>query len=277
MDFKVIGPDPGSSSATKIETVGPIMGMNEEQFITLARSVIVMIPHRRGTGITAGLAQNIGYWSRFSTAVCTIEDDFGGFVEMTRAGMVRTFLQYCRDRPEVEYCVMIDADENVPWDAPYRLAAWQIPVVSGVICSFTEGRGIFACFTMKDEYGVARFPSWNFTGKMPGKGLVKAHSAGTGLLCVKKAVFEKILASGETPFAIPEEQRRHCLETGVLKWGEDISFCRQCERHGFDINVDLSVRGVHYKTLAIQWPMDSIDYDLDPETWQVDSREFHVG
>jgi hypothetical protein len=277
MDVKVIGPEPEQTSASKIEVVRPIMGMSEEEFAALARSILVVIPHRSSEGVTAGLAQCIGYWSRFATAVATIEDEFGGFVEMTRAGMVRFFLDYCRDRQDIRYCVMIDADENVPWDAPYRLAAWDLPVVSGVICSYSQARGIFACFTVKDEYGVARFPSWNFTKSLPGRGLIEAHSTGAGLLCIKKEVFEAILNDGDTPFVIPEEKRRQCVETGVLKWGEDISFSRQCEKLGFKRYVDMSVRGTHYKTVAVQWPESHVDYTIDPREWKVNARDYAHG
>jgi len=277
MNAKVIGPEPQKSSAQEVEAVGPIMGMPEAEFAELAGSVLVMIPHRRGLAVTANLAQNIGYWSRFSTPVATVEDEFGGFVEMTRSGLVRTFLDYCRDNQKIKKLLMVDADQSIPWDAPYRLAAWDLPVVSGIICSYTESRGIFACFTMKDEYGVARFPSFNFTGKIPGKGLVKIHSAGTGLLCIDKAVLEAILESGDIPFVIPEEKRRQCFDTGVLKWGEDISFCRQCEKLGFDIYVDFGVRGIHHKTISLQWPKSHIDYNLDSREWKVDGRDFYHG
>jgi hypothetical protein len=278
LEAKIIGPDAETAkSAVRRESVMPILGMSEEEFVKLARKILVMIPHRRSEGINAGLAQAIGFWSRFGTATATVEDDFGGFVEMHRAGMVRTFLDYAGDRTEIEYCVLIDSDESVPWDAPYRLAAWDQPVVSGVICSYSEARGIFACFTVKDEYNVARFPSWNITKKMPGRGLIEAHSVGTGLLCIKKHVFETIIASGDTPFVIPEEQRRHCIETGVMKWGEDISFSRQCEARGFKRYVDLSVRGIHMKTIAIQWPSSHIDHDVDPREWKVDTKDYLHG
>ena len=87
MDVKVIGPDADSTHAAKIERTGPILGMEEDEFKALAESILIMIPHRQTEGINAQLAQNIGYWSRFGTAVATCEDQFAGFVEMTGAGM----------------------------------------------------------------------------------------------------------------------------------------------------------------------------------------------
>jgi hypothetical protein len=276
VEAKVIGPDAETIGlAVQRETVGPIPGMTEDEFATLASKILVIVPHRGD--INAGLAQKFGYWSRFGTAIMTAKDAFGGFIELTRASIVRNFLDYCKDRPEVEFCVQIDSDEDVPWDAPYRLAQWDLPIVSGVICSYSQSRGIFACFTIVDDYGVARFPSWNITRNMPARGLVEAHSVGTGLVCVKKHVFETILASGDTPYILPDDERRRSIESMTLKLSEDTYFCRQASKHGFKCHVDLSVRGEHFKTVKIEWPLTNIDPDLDPRKWKVDTKDFlHV-
>lgn len=275
--MKVIGPSAGQTSAAQTLTVEPIHGMAEEEFAALTQSVMIAIPHRPSEGLNANLAQCIGFWSRYGTPVATIEDQFGGFIELTRAGIVKAFLDYCRDRPNVDKLVMIDSDENVPWDAPYKLAAWDKPVVSGVVCTTNPRRGVFACFTVKDQYGVARFPSVNFSKSLPARGLLEVNSVGTGLVCIKRVVFETIRESGETPFIIPEEVRRQSIESGTLKWGEDISFCRQCEKHGFGRFVDLSVHAEHYKTLAIRWPKNAIDFESDAADWRVDSRDYVHG
>jgi hypothetical protein len=112
---------------------------------------------------------------------------------------------------------------------------------------------------------------------MPGKGLVKAHSVGTGLICVKKVVFEKIFDAGLYPFYIPEATRTHAAQTGMLAWGEDISFSRQASDLGFDIHVDLSVQAVHFKTMPICWPKNAVDWELDVADWRVSSKDFRHG
>lgn len=278
MKAHVMGPNvKDSEGAVEVQELGPTMGMSEEEFARLVQTTLVMIPHRSSDGINAGLAQAMGAWARFGATVATVVDEFGGFIEITRAGMVRTFMDYCTNHPHVDKLVMIDNDENIPWDAPYRLAAWDRPVVSGVVCNYNENRGIFACFTMKDEHGVARFPSFNFTKTMPGKGLVKAHSVGTGLICIKRQVFETMYDRGMTPFYIPESTRKHAGETGMLAWGEDIAFCRQCEELGFDRFVDLSVQAAHFKVMPISWPRMAIDYEIDPKDWKVSPKDYRHG
>ena len=257
-------------------TYGP-GNMTEEEFQELVDQTLIMVPHRISEGINPGLADVKAIWARFGAVTAQVEDSFGGFIEIVRSGMVRTFMEYCRNHPKIDKMVMIDADENVPWDAPYRLAAWDLPVVSGVVSNYSENRGVFACFTMKDEHGVARFPSYNFTKKMPGKGLVKAHSVGCGLICIKKVVFEKMYDNKMIPFYIPEETRRAAADTGLLTWGEDIAFCRQCEELGFDRYVDLSIHAVHYKTMPITWPRAALDYEMDPQKWKVSPKDYRHG
>ena len=259
------------------ESFQPTMGLSEEEFQQLVQSTLIMIPHRTQEGLQAGLAQAMGVWGSLGATVATVMDNFGGFVEMTRGGMIRTFLDYCRDNPQIDKVVMIDSDESVPWDAPFRLAAWDVPVVSGVVCTYNDNRGVFACFTVKDEHGVARFPSYNFTKTIPGKGLIKVHSAGTGLICIKKTVIETMLDRGMQPFYIPEEQRLKASETGMLAWGEDIAFCRRCEELGFDIYVDLSVQAVHFKMMPITWPRAAMDFEIDPQEWCVSNKDYRHG
>ena len=277
MDLKIIGPNESSASGVVVDVVQPIMGMSPEEFAVLTRSMLVVIPYRPMEGICGDLAQTIGFWAIHGTPVAVLADPFGGFIELTRAGIVKTFLQYCNDHPEIDKLVMIDADENVPWDAPYRLAQWDRPVVSGVVCTSNPTRGVFACFTMKDAYGAARFPSLNFTRKMPARGLKQVHSVGTGLICIKKEVLRSIVDSGETPFIIQNSVRLQSIESGMLKEGEDIAFCRQAEARGYGIFVDLSVHASHFKLLPVTWPRSAIDYDLDAADWQVNDKDFAHG
>lgn len=278
MKAQVMGPQSDiETGAQTVTQFGPTMGMSEDEFLGLVASTLIMIPHRTTDGISAGLAQSMGAWARFGATVATIVDEFGGFIEITRSNMVRTFLEYCASHPQIDKLVMIDNDENIPWDAPYRLAQWDLPVVSGVVCNYNETRGVFACFTVKDEHGVARFPSYNFTKTMPGKGLIKVHSVGTGLICIKKVVFEKIYDSGQYPFYIPEATRLNAAQTGLLAWGEDIAFSRQCEDLGFDRHVDLSIQAVHYKIMPVSWPKGALDWDIDPQDWKVSPRDYRHG
>jgi len=254
-----------------------ILGMPKEKFFEMAETMVIAIPHRGSEGISAGLLHAAMEWRLAGCHVETPEDQFGGFIELTRAALARKFLNTCAENPKRDKLIFIDADENVNPMSVFQLASWDLPIVSGVVCSYNPQRGIFACFTMKDKYGVARFPSVKYTNKLPARGLIKVNSCGTGLICIKKQVFESIFESGEKPFYIPEKVRTDAVETGVLKIGEDISFCQQAKKLGFDICVDLSVHAVHFKTTGICWPMVNLDDTVKPEEFQVDMRDFLHG
>ncbi|MDH3307415.1 MAG: hypothetical protein OEO77_07875 [Acidimicrobiia bacterium] len=277
MSVKFMGPDPGRAVSAVVEEVGAIMGMSEDEFAALAQSICIMVPHRPSGGISGGIAQANGLWARHGVSFAPVEDEFRGHIDIMRASMCRAFLQYCYDRPECKFMVMMDSDELVPWDAPYRLAAWDLPIVSGVVCSISEGRGIWACFTVKDKYGVARFPSFNYTNKLPGKGLVDAHSVGGGLVCIRKDVIQDLYDAGEIPFLIPDKVRREACEVGTLKFGEDTWFCEQARKIGHKCYVDMAVHAVHIKSTNISWPRSHVDYNMDPEDFEVDGREHHHG
>jgi hypothetical protein len=276
MSMTVIGPEANRVQADSVRVMQPVMGMSEPEMFELASKILVVIPHRPDEGIHSGLAINNGYWARMGMGVAHVADQFGGFIEFTRAGLARQFLEYTRDRPSVEYCVMIDNDESVEWDAPLKLAQWGKDLVSGVVCSFSPRKGgVFACFTVQDKFGVARFPSTKNTRHMPAQGLIKAWTVGTGLLCVHKRVFEKMFAEKDYPFQIPDDIRKHCAATGSLKLGEDMAFSEQARRHGFEIYVDLSVHAKHYKTLEVAWPQEGKNPTLDSREWCVSDEDYH--
>jgi hypothetical protein len=266
------------STADSVQLFQPFMGLEPDEFKALAASILIVIPHRPSEGVNKSLFRNAGIWGILGTPTADVSDEFEGFVEMTRGGIVRTFLQYAKDNPAIEYCVMIDNDEAVDWDAPYRLAQWGKKVVSGIVCSFSERKGgIFACVTVKDDNGIARFPTVKKTKKLPSQGLKEIESAGTGLLCVHKSVFQEMLDSEDNPFMIPEEVRQHCCATGTLKLGEDMAFSERCRKRGIKMYVDFSVRAEHFKTLSIQWPKELVDSHLDPRTWKVANDDYvHV-
>jgi len=268
--MEVVGPPAYRSQADSVRLFDPFMGLDPDEFRALAQKILVVIPHRPSEGVNKGLFQAGQFWSLLNIRSAVVSDAFTGFIEITRGSIVRTFLAYCEDHPEVEYCVMIDNDESVEWDAPLRLAQWGKDVVSGIVCSYSEKKGgVFACVTVKDKFGVARFPTSKRTKVLPAKGLREIESAGTGLLCVHKRVFQKMLEEDEAPFMIPEDVRRHCCSTGVLKLGEDMAFSERCKKLGFKMYVDFSVHAKHYKTLEVSWPHQALDPGIDAKSWEV--------
>lgn len=257
--------------------VDPITGLSGDDLDVLLRSILIVVPYRGSENVDAGLENKISYWRGCGISVEKAEDQFGGFIELTRASIARKFIDACDANPSLDKLIMIDSDQDVTPEAPVRLAQWDLPVVSGIVCSPNSRRGLFANFTVKDKYGVPRFPSVRHTKKLPSRGLLKAHSTGTGLICIKKNVLETIFNAGDIPFYIEEKMRRDAVKTGVLQLGEDTRFSQQCADLGFDRYVDLSVHAVHYKRIGVMWPSTSLDPDLKAEDFMVDVKDYLHG
>jgi hypothetical protein len=263
-EVKVSAAEPQTDEeARDISTIGPLPGLSDEEFMELCKSVVVVIPHRHREGINVGICMHFGMWGRIQLAWANYRDDHGGWIETQRNGMAKWFLQFAFKNPEIKYCVMIDNDQSISWDAPLQLARHGLPIVSGVVCGYTHERGIFACFTAKDENGVTRFPSFRDTKFLPAEGVKEVEQVGTGLICIRRDVLETIAENDEEPFTIPEEFKRG----GVVKKAEDIIFCERAKRYGFTTHVDFAVHAMHYKTIPINWPAECVDESVDAIQW----------
>lgn len=254
--------------AKDVETLVPLAGLTNQQFQDLAESVLVVIAHRSNEGINAGICTHFGMWGRLGLRVATVKDPHGGFIECTRGGMVQLFLEAAWKLPQLKFIVMIDNDEAIAWDAPLRLAQHDLPIVSGVVCGYSPERGIFACFTAKDENGIPRFPSYRDTKFIPAEGLIEAEQVGTGLICIRRDVLETMREMDEEPFFIPEEIRKESVKVGNLKKSEDIIFCERAAKYGFKRYVDFSIHATHYKTIPIGWPNECIDDTAKAIDWK---------
>lgn len=273
----VTGPNPPDDENFEAETQQPIEQMSDEQFAALADSILVVIPHRRDEGIRWGTCQHFGMWGRIGLRVAGIEDPNGGFLEITRQSCINMFLDIAKTFPQLHFLVTIDNDQIIPWDAPLRLARHDQPIVSGVVCSHSPERGIFACFTAEDENGVARFPSWNDTKTIPSKGLVKAHQVGTGLLCIRRDVIETMMDQDDWPFAMDDHSRRESFKQGDLLKGEDICFAERAAKYGFDRYVDFGVHAGHYREIPLSWPVEQISNDVEAIDWKVSKFDYRGG
>lgn len=266
--------DQGGQSVQKETEL--VYGMALDELENLSKKILVVIIHRATEGIHHDLAASIGMWARMGMRVSMIRDPHGGFVEITRAGVVNTFLEYRERAPEVEFLVMIDADEAVDASAPFLLARHNKHVVCGIVCGFNSKHGLFACFTAEDENGMPRFPCANNGTKLPMEGLIKAFQVGTGLMCVRYDVFETMRSKDMIPFALDDWTRERSFAEGVLKKGEDICFSERCETLGFERWVDCSVHAGHQKVLQLGWPQQNLDPGLDSSNF-VTSRADYGG
>ena len=261
----------------KVKQLAPLPGLSNEDFAALAASILVVVPYRANEGVNVGICTHFGMWGRIGLRVGTVRDPHGGFIECQRGGIVRMFLEVCEKSPEVKYLVMIDNDQAINWDAPLLLAQHGLPVVSGVVCGYSPERGIFICATIKDENGVPRFPSHKETKCIPAEGVIPVEQVGTGLICIRRDVLETIEAAGEQPFFVPEDVRIESVREGNLRKSEDICFCERAEKYGFSRHIDLSIHAAHMKSIAISWPQDSIDHDIDVIDWKPSKFDYRYG
>lgn len=269
--IRISEPNPAQNEdATQIQSVVPLAGLTHEQFQELAKSVLVLIPYRKHQGIHPGICMHFGMWASCGLRWGTVEDPHGGFIEVQRGSIVAMFREYAYKNPEIRYLVMIDNDQGIMWDAPLRLAQHGLPVVTGVVCGYSPERGIFACFTVKDQHGIARFPSWRDTKFLPSEGVIEIEQCGGGLLCIRRDVIDMIDESegAHAAFYIEEEARKASSAEGNLKMSEDLAFCRRVKKLGFKRYVDLSVHASHYKTISIGWPFDCIDENIKAVEWK---------
>lgn len=266
-----------SDSAGATQRIDPVSGLSGAELDTLLKSILVVIPYRGSENVDANLENKVSYWRGCGLLVEKVEDQFGGFIELQRAQIAWKFLTLCEQFPHLDKLVMIDSDQDVSEEAPIRLAQWDMPVVSGVVCTPSSKRGLFANFTVKDKYGVPRFPSVKHTKMLPARGLLSVHSSGTGLICIKKNVLETIFSTGDIPFFIDDKIKRAAVKTGVMQFGEDTWFSRQCNENGFERFIDFSVRAIHYKRFGVSWPSTGLDSDLRAEEFQVDVKDMLHG
>jgi hypothetical protein len=233
----------------------------------LAKKITIQVPHRVSDGIHPKLVEYGIQWINAGMALMPILDSFGGFVDVLRASMCHEFLKQCPDR---NYLIMLDNDV-VPLDpeSVLRLCSHDLPVVSGVVPAISPGVGMFACVSVKDDAGTARFPTVQDTVKIPGQGLRELDTCGAGFLAIRRDVLESM---HEAPFIISNELRREAAKIGHLRVGEDIFFCEQVKRAGHKIYVDFSVQAVHMHSVPLRWPEEDVDDSLDPADWDVTRR-----
>jgi len=258
-------------STTQIKNVKPADAPTPEvkeriiETRKLCSQITVQIPHRPHDGLNAKMLEYAVPWVSSGIELMPVRDDFGGFIDVFRAYLCHEFLRQSNRK----YLVMLDSDV-IPGDqeSPLRLCGHGEPVVSGVACAFNPGVGTFACVAVKDQTGVARFPTTLDTKTMPASGIREIESCGAGYMAIRRDVIETISMS-EPPFLLPQDIRIEATKTGSLRKTEDIYFGEQVRRAGYKLYVDFSVQTFHEKRIPLHWPQESLDADLDPADWNV--------
>lgn len=235
-----------------------------EKHRKILEQIEVVIPVRPQGGMNCHLARIVSVWYGVGVNWAHINDHMGGFIELTRANILLNFAK----NSDREYLLMIDNDMEPPVRLPYLLARHGKDCVGSCAVSLNDMWGAQLCFSVRDLAGKWRFPAMQSSPIIPAKGLIEVGHAGTGAMLISRKLAESFtFEQGDVPFYVPEEQRINGGETGRLLVGEDISFCNQARKKGFNVYVDLEAHVGHRKSIVLDWPKENRSEEMDPDSW----------
>ncbi len=149
--------------------------------------VLVQVLRRPSDPICSKLENCIHLWTASGIAYQPLVDGFGGWIDVARNWQASAFR-----RTKFKYLLIIDADVGPPIETPVLLARHDLPVVSALVPSFNNQRGLFFCVAVKGADGKAFFPTADGTKTVPSRGVCEIHNAGTGCLMVRRDVIEAL-------------------------------------------------------------------------------------
>lgn len=141
-------------------------------------------------------------------------------------------------KAEADYLFFMDTDMVIPSSAILRLMSHGKPVAAATYVKRV------------DPHDILMAP-WEKTNQLPTSGLVRAKWLPTGCMLIETAVFKRMLVEDprtpifHKPTVYPEDQALPGRSVG-----EDIDFCRRCEKMGIEMwcDMDLSMHTVHLGT-----------------------------
>jgi len=163
--------------------------------------------------------------------------NIGSVITIARRNLTDIFL-----KSDFDYIWWVDSDMKFPIDTPIRLLKRNVPIVG---CNYRRRRFPNANFTgMKG--GPGNFTEFQTTAQSPAMELIDVLPHGCVL--VHRSVYEKI----QGPFYLQEFVPEMNLEIG-----EDIYFCRQVQKAGYQIWCDqeLSREIAHIGIFHFNWDL----------------------
>lgn len=152
--------------------------------------MLVQVLRRPSDPICSKLEQCLHQWTAAGIAYQPLKDGFGGWgIDVSRNWQLKLFRDSAR---KFKWLLMVDADVGPPVDAPMLLARHDKPVVSGVVPSYNNDRGLFLCVAVRGADGRAFFPTAEGTKTVPAFGLTEVHNAGTGCLLIRRDVVDAL-------------------------------------------------------------------------------------
>ncbi len=225
------------------------------------KEILVEIPYRPDEGIHPLLVENLIHWGNQGVSIALIRDNFQGWIDVLRNWMLYRFLQ----QTQYKFLLMVDSDiAPIHPLSIFKLAANDLPIVSGVACSLSPAKGLFACIAVKDDKGVARFPSMQDGNPMPSEGLVEVENAGTGFLMIRRDLAETLWNNAflgqQTSVNLILDEIGRAIKGGsgqvptekLVEWRESLyKMLHHMDDSGLPFDVPVSVRTEAAKTGAL--------------------------
>lgn len=153
---------------------------------------------------------------------------------------------HCLQRMSAESeWVWIQADDQ-SWDADalIKLLDREVDVVVPLILKRNPPYYPVAFKDFREGEGYLPFA----LSELPGQGLVKVHSAGSGGMLIRRHVLDAIGIPRDAPW-----DKRHWFTYGDgVHMNEDLVLCRRMTEAGFDIFLDVEVQFGHSGSFVVQ-------------------------
>lgn len=135
---------------------------------------------------------------------------------------------------DCDFLLTIDSD-TVPTKNPLDLVEHDLDIVGGVYPTWKNDDYIWLACWEKEDGSYVQY-------KKAGKGLQEVDALGTGCLCVKREVLEKM------PMPFIDKVREG---TGDRELGHDLYFCKRAREMGYKVWADWDLICEHTKELPI--------------------------
>ena len=194
----------------------------------MARSVFVAVPIRDNTvdaGCCMALLANIRHLDRAGFEVELHFEPGNAYIDDARNRIAKTFLASGKDR-----LLFVDSDLCFSPDAFLKLLAYNADIIAGIYPMKRDENqwSITQIETDKDGFPMGDDAT----------GLIDAKMAPTGLMCIKRQVFER-MAKEHPEWRINNNggmmeffARGKCFAGDNNSYGEDVSFCKRWKEMG---------------------------------------------
>lgn len=150
-----------------------------------------------------------------------------------------------------DYLFMID-DDNPPRRNPFDLLDEDKPVIAGIYPG-RDNNGIhFHVYKFgKDFPKEISFVQYPISFR---NGVKKVDAVGTGIVCIKRSVLERMVKKGWAPF---EDMFN---KDGTLITNDDMAFCIKCSKLKISIYAHFEHVASHYKQVDLLWIANLVAY-----------------